>query len=315
MNDNFGRRIKYLRLSVTDLCQLRCVYCMPERGVEKLEHGGILSVEECVEMARACAELGVTKVRLTGGEPLVRRGIIDICRGIAEIPEIEELCLTTNALLLEKYAQQLRGAGVTRLNISLDTLDAEKYRRVTRVGSLDDVFRGLDAADDAGFEKTKINCVLMGGINDDEIADMVALTKNRDIQVRFIELMPIGECAAWDRARFIPGETVLRAVPELAPAGESGVAQVYRVPGYAGTVGLIDPISHKFCASCDRIRITADGKLKPCLHSSEEIPLRGKHGAELVSAIGSAILAKPQGHLMEGGGSSSSQRGMSRIGG
>lgn len=315
MNDGFGRRIKYLRLSVTDLCQLRCQYCMPAEGVRKIEHSDILSVEECIEMARACAALGVTKVRLTGGEPLVRRGITDICAGIAAIPGVEELCLTTNAVLLEKYAAQLRDAGVTRLNISLDTLDAEKYRRITRVGDIETVFRGLDAADSAGFEHTKINCVLMGGVNDDEIRDMIGLTREREIEVRFIELMPIGECAGWDEARFIPGSTVLDRAPELREEGVSGVTTVYRMPGYAGTVGLISPMSHKFCSGCDKIRITSDGLLKPCLHSADEIPLRGRHGEALEAAIRDAIMSKPQSHLMQEGRHSDSLRGMSGIGG
>lgn len=314
MTDDYGRNIRYLRLSVTDLCQLRCVYCMPEQGVDKLGHGRIMMVEECVELCRACAQLGIDKIRITGGEPLVRRGIIDICRGIGEIDGIKELCLTTNGLLLPGCARELAEAGVSRLNVSLDTLNAEKYRRITRVGELSGALAGLEAAEKY-FKNTKINCVLMGGVNDDEIPALVGLTRERAIDLRFIELMPIGECAGWERARFIGGDAVLAAVPELTPCGSSGVSRMYRVPGWAGRVGLISPMSHKFCADCNRIRVTADGKLKPCLHSAEEIPLRGLHGEALLEAIARAIRAKPVSHVMSETGHSDSRRGMSGIGG
>ncbi|MBR5381206.1 MAG: GTP 3',8-cyclase MoaA [Oscillospiraceae bacterium] len=313
MKDGFGRNIRYLRLSVTDLCQFRCVYCMPEAGVSKLRHDGILSVEECVEVCRVCASLGVTKIRLTGGEPLVRRGIVDICRGISQIEGVEELCLTTNGVLLPRYAKELKDAGVTRVNISLDTLDPEKFRRITRTGELGDVLAGLDLAEEL-FGHTKINCVLIGGVNDD-VLPMVELTRDRDIDVRFIELMPIGECASWDRARFIGGDAVLKAVPELRPVGSGGVSTLYQVPGWRGRVGLISPMSHKFCSTCDRIRVTADGKLKPCLHSATEIPLKGLHGRELEETIAGAIRGKPQSHLMDETHRSDSLRGMSGIGG
>jgi len=287
---------------------------MPESGVNKLEHRQIMSVEECVELCRSCAELGIDKIRITGGEPLIRRGIVEICRGIGAIEGIKELCLTTNGVLLPKYARELAEAGVDRVNVSLDTLDAEKYRRITRIGEMGDALAGLRAAEEY-FSNTKINCVLMGGINDDEIPAMVELTREHAIDLRFIELMPIGECAGWDRARFIGGDAVLAAVPELEPCGNSGVSRMYRVPGYAGRVGLISPMSHKFCADCNRIRVTADGKLKPCLHSAEEIPLSGLHGAELTEAIARAIRAKPASHVMSETGHSDSRRGMSGIGG
>lgn len=314
MTDDYGRNIRYLRLSVTDLCPLRCIYCMPEQGVDKLEHGQILTVEECIELCRACAELGIDKIRITGGEPLIRRGIVDICRGIGALEGIRELCLTTNGVLLPRYARELAEAGVSRLNISLDTLDAEKYRRITRVGEMGDALAGLAAAEKY-FKNTKINCVLMGGINDDEIPALVDLTREHAIDLRFIELMPIGECSGWDRGRFIGGDAVLAAVPELESCGSSGVSRMYRVPGWAGRVGLISPMSHKFCADCNRIRVTADGKLKPCLHSAEEIPLQGLHGGELREAIARAIRAKPVSHVMSETGHSDSRRGMSGIGG
>ncbi|MBR6259700.1 MAG: GTP 3',8-cyclase MoaA [Oscillospiraceae bacterium] len=313
MKDDFGRNIRYLRLSVTDLCQMRCLYCMPAEGVQKLEHDSILTVEECIEVCRVCAELGVNKIRLTGGEPLVRRGIVDICRGIARIPGVEELCITTNGLLLPKYAADLKAAGVTRVNLSLDTLDPEKLRRITRTGNVTDVLAGLEAAEKY-FGHTKINSVLIGGINDD-ITDMVALTRDRDIEVRFIELMPIGECSDWPEERFVSAEAILKRVPQLEYIGDKGVSMLYQVPGWKGRVGLIRPMSHKFCSACDRIRITADGKLKPCLHSATEIPLKGLHGEELKNTVASAIKAKPQSHLMDETHHSDSLRGMSGIGG
>ncbi len=315
MTDDFGRNIRYLRLSVTDLCQYRCIYCMPEQGVEKLEHESILSVDECIEICRVCAGMGVKKVRITGGEPLVRRGIIDICRGAASIDGIEELCLTTNGLLLPRYAKELKEAGVTRLNLSLDTLCPEKFRHITRTGRLDEALKGLEAAEAAGFEHTKINCVLMGGINDDEIPELIQLIKDRDIELRFIELMPIGECAGWESGRFISGETVLKSLPQARPEGSSGVARLYSIPGYRGRIGLISPMSHKFCSECDRIRVTADGRIKPCLHSAAEFDLKGLHGDELEAAIRKAVSSKPLSHHMDGGHGSDSMRSMSRIGG
>ena len=314
MTDGFGRKITYLRISVTDLCNLRCVYCMPEKGVAKRPHGEIMSVEEIVSAVEAAAACGISKVRITGGEPLVRKGIIDICRGIGRIPGLREICMTTNGILLPGYARELKAAGVSRLNISLDTLNAERYAEITRIGRLDDALAGLRAADEAGFTGTKINAVLLGGVNSGEIPRLVELTRERDIELRFIELMPIGECAGWDRGRFIPGETVLQAVPELEPDGMSGVSRMYRVPGWRGRVGLIDPISHRFCEDCNRIRITADGRIKPCLHSAGELDLRGLDKSGMETVIRRAILAKPGRHMLEGG-ESESLRNMNEIGG
>ena len=257
MNDTLGRKITYLRLSVTDLCDLRCIYCMPEHGVPKRAHSEICSLEELCDMAAAAVSLGVRKVRITGGEPLVRRGVVSLCR----------------------------------------------------------VLRGLDAAEAAGFSHTKLNCVLMGGVNDDEIEDFVRLTQARPLSVRFIELMPMGACAKWEKVRFLPAGAVLDRVPELEPAGTDGVSQLYRIPGAAGTVGLIEPMSHAFCAECSRIRITADGKLKPCLHADTEIALRGLHGESLLDAIRQGIAHKPERHALMRGGESHAGRCMNEIGG
>lgn len=315
MNDTLGRKITYLRLSVTDLCDLRCIYCMPEHGVPKRAHSEICSLEELCDMAAAAVSLGVRKVRITGGEPLVRRGVVSLCRMLRALPGLEELCLTTNGVYLPELAAPLREAGVDRLNISLDTLRPERYRSITRIGELSSVLRGLDAAEAAGFSHTKLNCVLMGGVNDDEIEDFVRLTQACPLSVRFIELMPMGACAKWEKARFLPAGAVLDRVPELEPAGTDGVSRLYRIPGAAGTVGLIEPMSHAFCAECSRIRITADGKLKPCLHADTEIALRGLHGEALLDAIRQGIARKPECHALMRDGESHAGRCMSEIGG
>ena len=313
MLDSFAREITYLRISITDRCNYRCRYCMPEEGVEKRAHGDICSLEELWDMAAAAVRCGVKKIRVTGGEPLVRRGAVDFCRMLAEIPGVEELCITTNGSLLAEQAAALREAGVTRLNISLDTLKEERFRAITRAGTLSDVLRGLESAERAGFEKIKLNCVLLGGVNDDEIADFAALTRGHDWQVRFIERMPMG-CGR-DFGAYLPAQTVLERCPELEPVSHDGVAACCRFPGAKGTVGLIAPMSHAFCSECSRIRITADGKLKPCLHSAAELSLRGLSGDELEAAIRRGILMKPERHHMDETGETETQRGMFEIGG
>ena len=282
--------------------------------MEKGPHGSILTVEELVEIGEAAVKLGVRKIRLTGGEPLVRRGILDICRGLRAIPELKELCLTTNGSLLPELAQPLREAGVDRLNISLDTLKPERFQKITRRGTLDEVMKGIKAAEDAGFQNLKLDTVLMGGVNDDEIGDFLALTMEHPWEVRFIELMAMGPCAAWPKERFLPVTEVLRRFPQLEKIRPNGVARRYRLPGAVGTAGLIAPVSYEFCGDCRRIRVTADGRLKGCLHSREEIPLRGLHGDALTEAIRRGILQKPrQHHLTEH--ASDTPRTMNQIGG
>lgn len=312
MKDACAREITYLRLSVTDLCNLRCRYCMPPEGVPKRPHEEICSVEELVEIVRQASELGIRKVRLTGGEPLVRRGILDICRGIAALEGVEELCLTTNGTALPQLAVPLREAGVDRLNVSLDTLRPDRFAHMTRVGRLEDVLSGLEAARAAGFTGTKLNVVLMKGFNEDEIPAFVELTRREPLEVRFIELMPIGEGTRED---FLPAAAVLVACPELEAADVSGVARRYRVPGGRGLVGLIEPMSRCFCGGCDRIRVTADGRLKPCLHSQQEIVLRGLSGPALRRAIREGIAAKPPRHHLAETGRSGAGRTMNQIGG
>lgn len=315
MLDGEGRLIEYLRLSVTDRCNCRCTYCMPAGGVPMLRHEDILTFEELAEVVAAAATLGVRKVRLTGGEPLARRGIPDLVRMVRAVPGVEEVAMTTNATLLAPVAAELREAGLDRLNVSLDTLDAARYSALTRGGSLDDALAGLEAARAAGFSHTKVNCVLMGGVNDADVPRLAELARTEPIDVRFIELMPMGPCAGWPKARFVPAETVLDAVPGLEPLRRDGVAELWHAPGWAGNVGLIRPMSHRFCDGCSRIRVTADGRLKPCLHSAAEIPLRGLHGEALLAELRRGIAAKPAYHHMDNDHASQSARDMNEIGG
>jgi cyclic pyranopterin phosphate synthase len=315
MKDNYGRDIYYLRLSVTDKCNLRCIYCMPETGIQKLKHEDIMSVDEIAEIVRASAACGITKVRVTGGEPLVRRGILEICRRISETDGIREVCLTTNGILLPKFAAELKSAGVNRLNISLDTLDRVAYKDITRSDSLADALAGVDAALKTGFDAIKINAVLIGGINDSGILELLEMTRKHKADVRFIEIMPVGECADWAKSRFISAQHVLELAPELYEVGTDGVAKLYMLPGGHGTVGLISPISSHFCPTCNRIRVTFDGIMKPCLHSAEEIKLRGLHGTELEKVIRSAISVKPRKHKIDTFEASSDARNMNEIGG
>ena len=316
MKDTFEREITYLRISLTDLCNLRCAYCMPPEGVKKKPREQILSLEEIAGIAREAVGLGIKKIRLTGGEPLVRRGVLPLCRELRRIPGLRELTLTTNGLLLPGMAGELRDAGVDRVNISLDTLDPEKYRRITRGGCLGEALAGIQAARDAGLTPLKLNCVLIGGFNDDEVPALAALTEGEPVEVRFIELMPIGDTAGFGPEAYLPCQAVLERLPQLEPVEGAGVAERFRLPGAAGTVGLIRPLSRCFCPQCDRIRLTADGRLKPCLHSREEISVRGLHGPALRRRLEQAILRKPARHgELSATARSSSARDMNRIGG
>lgn len=319
MTDRYGRRIDYLRVSVTDRCNLRCRYCMPEEGIiDKKCHSEIMTLEEIYEVVVACASLGVKKVRITGGEPLTRKGITGLIQKISNIEGIKDIAMTTNGLLLKKYAKELKEAGLRRVNVSLDTMKEEKYKYITRFGSLKDVLEGIDEARRVGLLPLKINVVLIGGFNDDEIEDFVKLTLDEDIQVRFIELMPIGQASSWARENFVPNTLVLDKFKELQPVSredKSSPAQYYKLPGAKGMIGLINPISHQFCSNCNRIRFTADGKIKPCLHSNQEIDVKEalKSGENLKETIIKAILEKPQEHHLNDG--ESIKRDMMRIGG
>jgi len=285
---------------------------MPESGVARLRHEDILSVEEIADVVQACSACGINKVRITGGEPLVRRGIIEICKRVAGTKGISEVCLTTNGILMPKFADELKTAGVNRINISLDSLRHATYNEITRDNALDEALIGLRVALETDFDAIKVNAVLIGGVNDDDILDLLDLTRKYKLDVRFIELMPIGECADWASSRFVSAQNILKLAPDLKEAGTDGVSKQYMLPDGLGTVGLIRPISSHFCPTCNRIRITAEGKLKPCLHSVDEINLRGLHGADLERVIRDAIYGKPKKHkFME----SSPPRNMNEIGG
>ena len=316
MQDTLGRNIRYLRLSVTDRCNYRCRYCMAEDAAF-LPEEALLSLEELEGIARAAVACGVEKIRLTGGEPLMRPGLPELCRRLRALPGLRELVLTTNGSLLPVYAGALRAAGVDRLNISLDTLEEESFGWITRTGRVEQALAGLKAAREAGFspDKIKLNAVLLGGVNHRQIPALAALAREEGYSVRFIELMPIGEASGWPKERFVPAQAVLKALPELRPAGNEGVTELFSAPGWKGTVGLIHPMSHRFCSDCDRIRVTADGMLKPCLHSAAELPLRGLSGEALEQAIRAGIRTKPEGHRMDGCRPSESARGMNKIGG
>ena len=310
--DACNRPISYLRISVTDRCNLRCRYCMPPEGVPWRPHEEILRYEEIETVVRAAAELGISKIRLTGGEPLVRPGIADLVRKCARIPGVDDLAMTTNGTLLARFAADLAQAGLRRVNVSLDTLRPARFRHITRCGQIEDVLAGMEAARGAGLEPIKINDVVIRGMNEDEVVDFARKTVDEAWNVRFIELMPIGisnleslisnlVTAAEIR------ETIEAAMGKLEPAKVSagnGPARYYRLPGAAGTLGFITPISEHFCAHCNRLRLTADGQLRPCLLSDQEIdlrrPLRQGAGVEQIKGLLlEGIACKPVQHHLD----------------
>ena len=317
MIDRLGREITYLRISLTDKCNLRCRYCMPAEGVCKKEHKDMLTEDELITAVEAAAALGIRKVRITGGEPLVKKNILSICRRTAAVPGIEEVCLTTNGTALPHLAEALREAGVHRLNLSLDTLDPEKFAYMTRTGKLEDFFAGLEAALKAGFDKIKINAVLIGGFNDDEIPALAELTLRYPVDVRFIELMPMYDGGDFGPEAYIPCQTILAKLPGAVPVeSDGGVARLYRLPNAKGNIGLISPVSAHFCGSCNRIRLTADGKLKPCLHACEEISIKGLDFDSMKAVMEQAIWNKPVWHGdLDAPHRSNAGRNMNEIGG
>ena len=317
MIDSFGRNITYLRISATELCNLRCRYCMPEDGIHKLKHEDMLTEDEIIMAVEAAASLGITKLRFTGGEPLVKRNIVSICRRAAAVEGIREVCLTTNGLLLPKLAKPLKEAGVKRINLSLDTLDPEKYAYITRIGKLENFKAGLDAALEAGFDKVKINAVLIGGFNENEILDLAELTRQFPVDMRFIEMMPMYDSGDFDANAFIPNTKVLEYLPEAEPMPhDGGVATLYRLPGAKGNIGLISPVNAHFCGSCNRLRLTSDGKVKPCLHSADEYSLKGLDLAGMKAVLEKAIRNKPAWHGdLDAQHRSNAGRNMNEIGG
>lgn len=310
LTDTFGRQIDYLRISITDRCNLRCAYCLPVEGIEWTPLADMLSSQEILRFVEAAAALGIRKVRLTGGEPLVRPDVLDLIRGIKAIPGIQEVSLTTNGMLLARMAQALAHSGLDRVNVSLDTLDPEKFKRITRYGNLERVWRGLEAAENAGLKPVKINAVIVRGFNDGELKDFVHLAMHRAWHVRFIELMPVGNGGDWgpgflpDRQRYFSVQEMMAALvgfnlrPSEAPVG-NGPARVFRAPGSLGSVGFISPLGQHFCDRCNRLRLTVDGKLRPCLLANTEISIREPYeGEPLQDLILRAVHQKPRGHTL-----------------
>ena len=323
--DSFGRNINYLRISVTDRCNLRCIYCMPLEGVPQMSHSELLSYEEIQTVVRAAAELGINRIRLTGGEPLVRAELPKLVRMLSQIEGIEELSLTTNGVFLKKYALELKQAGLSRVNVSLDTLKADTFRYITRLGELQGVLEGIEAAKKAGFEPVKTNTVVMRGINDDEILDFAKMTYEDGWHVRFIELMPFKGVV-----EFVPSIELRQHISllgKLEPCASitgNGPAMYYRLPGARGTIGFISPLTEtSFCSRCNRMRLTSDGKLRPCLLRENEIdlklPLRsdeiGAPMKELKRLILKAVASKPEHHHLNEGVARLVNRKMSQIGG
>jgi cyclic pyranopterin phosphate synthase len=324
LSDSFQRPINYLRISVTDRCNLRCVYCMPVSGVCPLAHEDILRYEEINAIAIAAAEMGIDKIRLTGGEPLVRAGLADLVAMLAEIKTINDISLTTNGTMLAKHAAELKKAGLNRVNISLDSLKPEKFRAITRSDAqLADVLEGIEAAWEVGLEPVKLNMVVIPGVNEDEVLDFAAKTIDEEWHVRFIELMPVnGEAKA---LQFVAASEMKKKIEELGklepclPSVGNGPAKYFRLPNARGTIGFITPVSEHFCFNCNRLRLTADGKLRPCLLSDYEVdlkePLRGGVDAEgLKKLIEEAVVNKPRRHHIAEG-DVPRQRPFSQVGG
>jgi len=307
LTDPFGRHINYLRLSVTDRCNLRCTYCMAEQ-MTFLPRQQILSLEEMASIGAAFTELGVTKIRLTGGEPLARQGVMTLVENLGQLPGLRELVMTTNGLLLPQYARGLRDAGVRRLNISIDSLDPHRYRAMTRIGELEQVLAGIDAAQRAGFDNIKLNAVVLAGVNDQEVVDLARFAVEGGMDISFIEEMPLGEIDSHRRAdtQFFSDRIrdMLADIYDLVPSAETtgGPSRYMRVRGTGSKIGFISPMSNNFCASCNRVRLTVEGKLLLCLGNEHSLDLkalvRRYPGDEdrLRDAIVAAIGRKPEKH-------------------
>ena len=324
--DQFNRPVTYLRISVTDKCNLRCVYCMPERGLPWLPKAEILSYEEISQLVRAAASAGVRSIRLSGGEPLIRKDLHRLVAEIAAIDGIEDIALSTNGLLLEEQLDALLAAGLKRVNVSLDTLREDRFLEIARRPGLDRVLAGIDAAISRGLSPMKINCVVMRGYNDDEIAAFAQWTRERSVYVRFIELMPVAENLDVQRDAYVSSDEILervRAIGELEAApgpGGNGPARYFAFPGAPGAVGVISPLSHDYCERCNRVRLTANGRLRLCLFGDHEIDLRsplraGASEAEIADLLRSAMLIKPERHHLKLGEAASRMRAFSEIGG
>ncbi|MFZ5998725.1 MAG: GTP 3',8-cyclase MoaA [Nitrospirota bacterium] len=325
IQDKYERTIDYMRISIIDRCNLRCIYCMPSEGVKPIAHKSILSYEEIIRIVRIAARLGVRKIRLTGGEPLIRKNLVYLVSSINAIEGIDDISLTTNGLLLKKLARPLAAAGLKRVNISLDTFRPDRYKEITRGGTISKVLEGIEDAEQAGILPIKINMVPIRGFNDDEIEAFARLTIKTPYHIRFIEFMPIGAREMWSQEKYIPTDEIKEKVSAIAPLvpvrmRKSGPARYFRFENAAGVIGFISPLTHHFCSSCNRLRLTADGKLRPCLFSETEIDLKsalrsGAPDEELERLLRLSIEVKPQGHSLGHEKPLTMLRPMSKIGG
>jgi cyclic pyranopterin phosphate synthase len=324
--DDYNRRINYLRLSITDRCNLRCRYCMPEEGVGRIGHDDLLTYEEILRVVEVFARNGISKVRLTGGEPLVRKGAVDLVRGIGKIEGIQDLSLTTNGVLLGEYAADLAKAGLRRINISLDSLRPERFAYITRRDKFKEVWEGIQAALRQGLSPVKINVVAIQGFNDDEVGEFARLALTYPLHIRFIEFMPVGGGSDWHGEEGISSSQIMKEIREIGelipvtPQANDGPAQRYYIKGGKGEIGFISPVSSHFCAQCNRLRLTPDGRIRTCLFSDEEIDLkgvvRGSGGeAKVEETLHQALRAKPEGHHIGDTRFKKCQRGMHAIGG
>ncbi len=326
--DRFQREIDYLRISLTDHCNLRCVYCMPLSEVGYAPPASALTPEEIERLVKAAAAVGFRKVRLTGGEPTLRPDLVDIVKRVSRVPGIRDVAMTTNGILLSRMAMTLKRAGLTRVNIHIDSLDPERMSRLMRWGKLSDVQRGIAAAVEAGFSPLKLNCVVTRGYNEEDVVELARLTLERDWHVRFIELMPLGggECAQISIDRFVSNidsrrriEDALGALEELAPAHPADESRNFRAPGGRGVIGFISPVSEPYCGNCNRMRLTSDGRFHLCLLQDDEIDVQkalrsGATQDELGEILLRAVAAKPTGHALADGRSTVA-RSMHHIGG
>lgn len=328
LKDSFQRPIDYLRVSVTDRCNLRCVYCMPEAGVPQFSHAAVLRYEEIIRIVKVAGELGFSHIRLTGGEPLVRKDIVSLVESVSNLPGIDDLSMTTNGILLPRYAAALAQAGLKRVNISLDTLNPERFHKITRLGNLAQTLSGWHAAHEAGLAPIKVNMVVIRDLNDDEVVDMARLSLQPDWHIRFIEVMPLGDGVHWSDDGVVPTDEVrgrieaeLGTLTPVARLGKGvGPARYYRLPGAQGTLGFISALTHHFCYACNRLRLTSDGRLLPCLMSNKFIDLRtplraGVDDTGLRELFQQAVKSKPQGHHLAEHATPDSVLPMSCIGG
>jgi cyclic pyranopterin phosphate synthase len=324
MHDSYGRRIHYLRISLTDACNLRCVYCMPEQMQFRPRHE-LMSDEEILYLVKVGASLGVNKIRLTGGEPTIRPGVVDLVRAMAVVPGIADLSMTTNGILLDKLAKPLAAAGLKRVNISIDTLDPEKFKRITRWGDIEDVWRGIEAAQEAGLTPVKLNSVVVRNFNEDDMIDLARLTLENELDVRFIEMMPFGEVSDFQQTNVVTFREMRQKVESVfGPLEEASYdfvdpSRPFRIPGAVGTLGFISSVTEPFCQGCGRVRLTADGKLRLCLLRDDEVdlltPLRnGATFEEMRDLMRDGAFHKPWGHSLSEG-LFAKNRVMNQIGG